>query len=255
MSYAMRDSATMLRRNLRHLRRYPGMMIMALGMPVLLLLLFVGVFGGAMQAGVRDGAYVDYLVSGILLMTVGYGASMTALAVNRDVTEGIISRFRTMAIARVSVLTGHVLGAVLRTVVSATLVVGVALLFGFRPAAGPGGWFATLGLVLLLAFALTWPAVAVGLAAKNAEGANLFILLVQVLPFLSSAFVPTDTMSGAVRWFARNEPFTPIIDTLRGLMLGTPVGSSAWIAVAWCAGFAVAGYVWARALFRRDPAA
>ncbi|RSM46968.1 ABC transporter permease [Amycolatopsis balhimycina DSM 5908] len=255
MSYAVRDSATMLRRNLRHLRRYPGMMIMALGMPVLLLLLFVGVFGGAMQAGVPGGAYVDYLVPGILLMTVGYGASMTALAVNRDMTEGIISRFRTMAIARVSVLTGHVLGAVLRTVVSATLVVGVALLFGFRPAAGPGGWLATLGLVLLLALALTWLAVAVGLAAKNAEGANLFILLVQVLPFVSSAFVPTDTMSGAVRWFARNEPFTPVIDTLRGLLLGTPVGSSAWIAVAWCAGFAVAGYVWARALFRRDPAA
>ncbi|MEU5262946.1 ABC transporter permease [Amycolatopsis sp. NPDC021455] len=255
MSYAMRDSATMLRRNLKHLRRYPGMMIMALGMPVLLLLLFVGVFGGAMQAGVRGGAYVDYVVSGILLMTVGYGASMTALAVNRDMTEGIISRFRTMAIARVSVLTGHVLGAVLRTVVSAALVVGVALLFGFRPAAGPGGWLAALGLVLLLALALTWPAVAVGLLAKNAEGANLFILLVQVLPFLSSAFVPTDTMSGGVRWFARNEPFTPVIDTLRGLMLGTPVGGSAWIAVAWCAGFAVAGYVWARALFRRDPAA
>ncbi|WP_103344230.1 ABC transporter permease [Amycolatopsis sp. CA-126428] len=254
MSYAMRDSATMLRRNLTHLRRYPSMMIMALGMPVLLLLLFAEVFGGAMQAGVRDGAYVDYLVPGILLMTVGYGASMTALAVNRDMTEGIISRFRTMAIARVSVLTGHVLGAVLRTVVSATLVVGVALLFGFRPAAEPGGWFATLGLVVLLALALTWPAVGVGLAAKNAEGANLFILLVQVLPFLSSAFVPTDTMSGAVRWFARHEPFTPVIDTLRGLMLGTPVSGSVWIAVAWCAGFAVVGYVWARALFRRDPA-
>ncbi len=255
MSYAVRDSATMLRRNLKHLRRYPGMMIMSLGMPVLLLLLFVGVFGGAMQAGVRGGAYVDYLVPGILLMTVGYGASMTALAVNRDMTEGIISRFRTMAIARVSVLTGHVLGAVLRTVVSATLVVGVALLFGFRPAAGAGGWFATLGLVLMLALALTWLAVAVGLAAKNAEGANLFILFVQVLPFVSSAFVPTDTMSGAVRWFARHEPFTPVIDTLRGLTLGAPVGSSAWIAVAWCAGFAVAGYVWARVLFRRDPAA
>ncbi len=255
MSYAMRDSATMLRRNLKHLRRYPGMMIMSLGMPVLLLLLFVGVFGGAMQAGVRDEAYVDYLVSGILLMTVGYGASMTALAVNRDMTEGIISRFRTMAIARVSVLTGHVLGAVLRTLFSSLLVVAVALLFGFRPAASVGGWLATLGMVLLLAFALTWLAVAVGLAAKNAEGANLFILFVQVLPFLSSAFVPTDTMSGAVRWFARHEPFTPIIDTLRGLMLGTPVGGSAWIAVAWCAGFALAGYLWARALFRRDPAA
>lgn len=255
MSYAVRDSATMLRRNLRHLRRYPGMMIMSLGMPVLLLLLFAGVFGGAMQAGVRGGAYVDYLVPGILLMTVGYGASMTALAVNRDMTEGIIARFRTMAIARVSVLTGHVLGAVLRTVASAVLVVAVALLFGFRPAAGPGGWFAALGVVLLLALALTWLAVAVGLLAKNAEGANLFILVVQVLPFVSSAFVPTDTMSGAVRWFARNEPFTPVIDTLRGLVLGAPVGGSAWVAVAWCAGFAVAGYFWARALFRRDPAA
>jgi ABC-2 type transport system permease protein len=259
LSLAARDSATMLRRNLRHLRRYPGMMIMSLGMPVLLLLLFVGVFGGALNAGFAarpgGGAYVDYLVPGILLMTVGYGASMTALAVNRDMTEGIISRFRTMAIARVSVLTGHVLGAVLRTMFSAGLVVAVALAFGFRPAAGFGGWLATLGMVLLLAFALTWLAVAVGLAAKNAEGANLFILFVQVLPFLSSAFVPTDTMSGAVRWFARNEPFTPIIDTLRGLTLATQVGGSAWIAVAWCAGFALAGYGWARALFRRDPAA
>ncbi len=255
LTLTARDSATMLRRNLRHLRRYPGMMIMSLGMPVLLLLLFVGVFGGAMQAGVGSGEYIDYVVSGILLMTVGYGASMTALAVNRDMTEGIISRFRTMAIARVSVLTGHVLGAVLRTVVSAALVVLVALLFGFRPAAGVGGWFAALGVVVLLALALTWLAVAVGLVAKNAEGANLFILVVQVLPFVSSAFVPPDSMSGAVRWFARHEPFTPVIDTLRGVLLGTPVGDSAGIAVAWCAGFAVVGYVWARALFRRDPAA
>jgi ABC-2 type transport system permease protein len=253
LSFAARDSATMLRRNLTHLRRYPGMMIMSLGMPVLLLLLFVGVFGGAMQVGVGGGAYIDYVVSGILLMTVGYGASMTALAVNRDMTEGVISRFRTMAIARVSVLTGHVLGAVLRTVVSAVLVVAVAFLFGFRPAAGPGGWFAALGMVVLLALALTWLAVAVGLLAKNAEGANLFILVVQVLPFVSSAFVRPDSMSGAVRWFARNEPFTPVIDTVRGLMLGTPVGGSAWVAVAWCAGFAVAGYLWSRALFRRDP--
>ncbi|WIX98396.1 ABC transporter permease [Amycolatopsis mongoliensis] len=255
LALTARDSATMLRRNLRHLRRYPGMMIMSLGMPVLLLLLFVGVFGGAMQAGVGSGQYIDYVVSGILLMTVGYGASMTALSVNRDMTEGIISRFRTMAIARVSVLTGHVLGAVLRTVVSAALVVLVALLFGFRPAAGAGGWFAAFGVVVLLALALTWLAVAVGLLAKNAEGANLFILVVQVLPFVSSAFVPPDSMSGAVRWFARHEPFTPVIDTLRGALLGTPVGDSGWIAVAWCAGFAVAGYVWARALFRRDPAA
>jgi ABC-2 type transport system permease protein len=257
LSLALADSATMLRRNVRHLLRYPSMAIMTLGMPVLLLLLFVGVFGGALNAGLGDrahgGGYVDYVLPGILLMTVGYGASTTALAVNRDMTEGIIARFRTMAIARTSVLTGHVMAALVRTMISLVLVVGAGLLLGFRPAAGPAGWAAAIGVLALLVLALTWLAVAVGLVARNAEGTSGFLLVVQVLPFLSSAFVPPESMSGAVRWFAENEPFTPILDAVRALMMGTPVGNSALLAVLWCAGLALAGYFWARALFRRDP--
>lgn len=257
LSYAVHDSATMLRRNLRHTLRYPVTMMMSLGVPILLLLLFVGVFGGALSAGLggasHGGTYIDYVVPGILLMTVGYGSSTTALAVNKDMTEGIIARFRTMAISRASVLTGHVVAAVARTMASIGLVIGVALLLGFRPAAGPAGWLAAVGVITLLVLALTWPAVAIGLLAKNPEGASSFTLIVQVLPFISSAFVPPASMSGAVRWFAGNEPFTPIIDTLRGLLMGTPIGDSAIIAVAWCAGLALAGYLWARALFNRDP--
>ncbi|NMO52301.1 ABC transporter permease [Actinoplanes sp. TBRC 11911] len=248
----MSDAMTMLRRNLRHTRRNPGAVIMTIGLPVLLLLLFVGVFGGALRTG-SGGDYIDYLVPGILLMTVGYGATTTAMAVNRDITTGVIARFRTMAIARTSVLTGHVLGSTIRTLLSAVLVVAVAVSLGFRPAADPARWLATVGLLALLTLALTWLGVAVGLAAKTAEGVAPFTLVVQVLPFLSSAFVPPESMSGPVRWFAGHEPFTPIIDTLRGLLLATPVGVDGILAVAWCAGLVVAGYLWARALFRRDP--
>jgi ABC-2 type transport system permease protein len=249
------DSMTMLRRNTKHAMRNPSAVIMTVGMPVLLLLLFVGVFGGALNVGPvpAGGDYVDYLVAGILLMTVGYGSSTTALAVNRDMTEGIINRFRTMAISRASVLTGHVVVATVRTLVSSCLVVGVAMLLGFRPTGDPVRWLATIGMLALLALALTWLAVAVGLLAKTAEGISPFIMIVQVLPFLSSAFVSPDTMSAPVRWFAAHEPFTPITDTLRGLLLGTPIENSGVIAVAWCVGLALAGYLWARALFRRDP--
>jgi ABC-2 type transport system permease protein len=257
LSHTVSDSATMLRRNVRHISRYPGMMVMSFGVPVLLLLLFVGVFGGALNAGLGDrsvgGSYVDYVVPGILLMTVGYGASTTALAVNRDMTEGIIDRFRTMAIARTAVLTGHVLAALARTLVSLALVVGVALLLGFGPRAGFAGWIGTICVAALLVLALTWLAVAVGLAVRNAEGTSVFVLVVQVLPFLSSAFVPPGSMSGVVRWFAENEPFTPVIDSLRALLMGTAVGNSVLLAVVWCAGLALAGYLWARALFKRDP--
>jgi ABC-2 type transport system permease protein len=253
----MSDALTMLRRNARHTLRNPGTMIMTIGMPVVLLLLFVGVLGGALNAGLgsalRGGDYIDYVVAGVLLMTVGYGASTTALAVNRDMTAGIIARFRTMAIARTAVLTGHVIGSTVRTILSTALVIGVALLLGFRPAAGPLRWLGVLGLATLLALALTWLAVAIGLLAKTAEGTSPFILVVQLLPFLSSAFVAPDSMSAPVRWFAGHEPYTPIIDTLRGLMLGTPVGDSGVIAVAWCVGLALAGYLWARVLFKRDP--
>ncbi len=253
----MSDAMTMLRRNAKHTLRNPGAMIMTIAMPVLLLLLFVGVFGGALDASlgvVQDGGgYVDYVVPGILLMTVGYGATTTALAVNRDMTEGVINRFRTMAISRASVLTGHVVGSTVRAVVGAGLVLGVALLVGFRPSGDLVRWLAAIGLLALIALALTWLGVSVGLLAKTAEGTGPFAVIVQVLPFLSSGFVPTDTMSGAVHWFATYEPFTPIIDTLRGLLLGTPIEDSGIIAVAWCIGLALAGYLWARALFRRDP--
>lgn len=255
LSHAAADATTMVRRNLTHLVRYPSMVIMTLAMPVLLLLLFVGIFGGALTAGLGQdaGGYVDYVVPGILLMTVGYGASTTALAVNRDMTEGVISRFRTMAIARTSVLTGNVAGALARTLLSVALVIAVALPLGFRPSAGPLDWLAMAGVVALLAVALNWLAVAVGLSARNAEGTGAFTVLVQVLPFVSSAFVTPDSMSGAVRWFARHEPFTPVIDTIRGLLLGGPVGGDGVLAVAWCTVMALAGYLWARAVFRRDP--
>lgn len=257
MTYAISDSMTMVRRNFKHTIRYPSTVIMTLIMPTLLLLLFVSVFGDALHAGMgggQGGDYIDFVVPGILLMTVGYGASTTALGVNTDVTEGVIARFRTMAIARVSVLTGHVVGAVIRTLASLVVLVAVALAIGFRPSAGVVDWLATVGVMVLLTLGLTWPAVAVGLLAKNSQGTSGFLMIVQVLPFLSSAFVSTGAMSGAVRWFAENEPFTPITNTLRALLLGLPVGDNALIAVAWCVGLALAGYLWARALFRRDPA-
>ena len=253
----MTDAATMVRRDLRHTLRNPGAMIMTIGMPVVLLLLFVGVLGGALNAGFGPAAhgsgYIDYVVAGILLMTVGYGSTTTALAVNRDMTSGIIARFRTMAISRASVLTGHVVGSTARTLVGAGLVVGAAMLLGLRLAGNPLRWLAAAGLLALLTLALTWFGVAVGLAARTAEGTAPFTLVVQILPFLSSAFVPPGSMSGPVRWFAAHEPFTPITDTLRGLLLGTPLDDRGLVAVAWCAGLALAGYLWARALFRRDP--
>jgi ABC-2 type transport system permease protein len=255
LAFAARDSATMLRRNLKHTVRYPVTIIVTLAVPALLLLLFVGVFGGALGAGLgavpSGGKYVDYVLPGILLMSVGYGASSTTLSVNRDMTEGIIARFRTMAISRSSVLTGHVVAALIRTLVSAVLLVGVALAMGYRSSASAGAWLAAAGLVALLTLALSWLAVAIGLAAPNAESTSGFTLIVQLLPFVSSAFVPTDSMSSAVRWFAHNQPFSPVTDALRGLLTGTPTGHSGLVAVAWCVGLTVVGFLWAGALFRR----
>ncbi len=252
----MRDTVTMLRRSVRHTVRNPSALVMTIALPVILLLLFVGVFGGALRSALGaapHGDYINYLAAGILLMTVGYGSTTTALAVNQDMTEGIIDRFRTMAISRAAVLTGHVIGSTARTLVSAALVIGVAVLLGFRPTTDPVRWLAVAGLLALLTLALTWLGVAVGLVAKRADGAAPFTFVVQVLPFLSSAFVPPAAMSGPVRWFAAHEPFTPIIDALRGLLLGTPVGGTGVTAVAWCAGLALVGYLCSRALFRREP--
>ena len=254
LTFAVRDSATMTRRSLRHVLRYPVTLVVSVVVPVMLLLLFIGVFG-SLKAGLGAGShvsYIDYVMPGIIVMTAGYGSSVTAQAVNRDSTEGIIARFRTMAISPASVLNGYVVSALARTLVSAALVIGAAIGLGFRPTADAGEWLAAAGVTILLVLALTWLAVAVGLAAKTAEGTTGFLLLVQLLPFISSAFVQPDQMSGAVRWFAEHQPFTPIIDTLRGLLVGTPDGATALTAVAWCVGLALAGLLWARVLVRRD---
>jgi ABC-2 type transport system permease protein len=254
LTLAVRDSATMTRRSIRHVMRYPVTLVVAVAVPVLLLLLFVGVFG-ALKASLGAGphaSYIDYVMPGIIVMTAGYGSSVTAQAVNRDSTEGIIGRFRTMAISPVSVLNGYVVSALARTLVSAALVIGAAIGLGFRPTADAGRWLAAAGIIVLLVLALTWLAVPFGLAAKTAEGLTGFILIVQLLPFISSAFVPPGQMSGSVRWFAEHEPFTPVIDTLRGLLTGTPLGGTTLTAVIWCVGLALAGYLWARALSRRD---
>ncbi|CCH33705.1 ABC transporter permease [Actinosynnema sp. NPDC047251] len=253
-AHTLSDSATMLRRDFKHLQRYPVMAISGLLMPVFMMLLFVYVFGSAMVSTVGGGAYVDYLVPGILVMAVGAGSAGTAINVNVDMTEGIIARFRTMAISRVSVLTGQVVGSMIRTVVTLALVVAVALLIGFRPQASVGGWLLAAGVLLMLTLALTWLAVAGGLAAKKPEGANGFSLPFQFLPFLSSAFTPTDSMAPGLAWFAEHQPFTPIIDTLRAVLSGTPVGDSAWWAVGWCALGTAIGYAQARKLYNRDPA-
>jgi ABC-2 type transport system permease protein len=257
--YAITDSATMLRRSLRHMQRYPSLTILVAGMPVVFMLLFVYVFGGTLGTGIGGAAgggrtfYVNYVVPGILLVAVAAAAQGTAVSVAMDMTEGIIARFRTMAIARVSVLTGHVLGSMVKTAFGLAVTIGVALLIGFRPTAGPVAWLGVIGLLAALTFALTWLTVALGLAAKTVESASNTPMFLMLLPFLSSAFVPTDSMPPVLRAFAEYQPFTPITETLRGLFFGTPIGSNGIVSLAWCAGIALASFLWARKLFARDP--
>ncbi|MFF5991924.1 ABC transporter permease [Prauserella flavalba] len=259
LSLALTDSATMLRRNVKHMLRYPSLTLMLAGMPVVFLLLFVYVFGGTLGNGLGgvDGggraAYVNYVAPGIILMTVAAAAQGTAISVAMDMTEGIIARFRTMAIARVSVLTGHVVGSLLQTLFSMVIVVGVALLVGFRPKATPIEWLATLGVLAMITFALIWLSVALGLAAKTVEAASNYPMPLIILPFLGSGFVPTDSMPAWLRAFADYQPFTPFIETVRGLLLGTPIGNSALFAIGWSVVIALASYLWARRLFNRDP--
>jgi ABC-2 type transport system permease protein len=253
-TYAMRDSATMMRRDFRHAIRYPMLTIGGLMVPVFLLLLFVGVFGNTLRAGLgaaapAGGRYIDYLAPAILVMTAGASAAATAINVCIDMNEGIIARFRTMAISRTSVLTGQVLGSLTRTLISGVLVIGVALGLGFRPSATPLQWVAVAGMFAMLTLALTWLTIAFGLQTKTPAGANSLSLIPQFLPFISSAFVPTASMPAGVRWFAENQPFTPVINTIRGLLTGTPIGNSAILAVAWCVALAAVGYVWSRARY------
>ncbi|TFV89939.1 ABC transporter permease [Blastococcus sp. CT_GayMR16] len=259
LSYTLTDSATMLRRNLKHAVRYPVLTLMVAGIPVVLLLLFVFVFGGTLGAGLGGvsggrAEYADFLTPGILVLAIASAAQGTAISVAMDMNEGIIARFRTMSIARASVLTGHVVGAVVQTLIGLAFVVVVALLIGFRPDANVVEWLAATGLLVLVSFALSWLSVAMGLAAKSVEGASNLPMPLILLPFFGSGFVPTETMPAGLRWFAEYQPFTPIIDTLRGLLTGTAIGSSAALAVGWCVALALVGYLWARSSYDRRPA-
>ncbi|MCZ7461904.1 ABC transporter permease [Streptomyces sp. WMMC940] len=258
-SLAVRDSTTMLRRNLLHARRYPSLTLNLLLTPVMLLLLFVYVFGDAMSAGIGGGGadrseYITYVVPGILLLTIGGTTIGSAVSVSNDMTEGIIARFRTMAIHRGSVLVGHVVGSVLQCVTSVVLVGAVAVAIGFRAADATAlEWVLAVGLLALVSLALTWIAVGMGLSSPNAEAASNNALPLMVLPLLSSAFVPVDAMPGWFRPFAEYQPFTPAIETLRGLLLGTGIGHNGWLAVVWCLGLAALGHFWSTSLFGRDP--
>ena len=257
-SHVVADAITMLRRNLLHMVRYPGLSVFTIVGPVVFLLLFVFVFGGTLGAGLpgvdpaggRE-AYLAYVMPGILLITIAGTAGGTATTVAMDMTEGITARFRTMAISRAAVLAGHVLGNTIQAIIAVALVLGVGLLVGFRPTAGPTEWIAAAGMIALIAFAITWLAVAMGMQTKSVETASNLPLLLMLLPFLGSGFVPTESMPVGLQWFAQYQPFTPFIETIRGLLLGTPLGWNPVLAIGWCVVIAVAGYAWSMTIYER----
>ncbi|MGW5342599.1 ABC transporter permease [Streptomyces sp. HUAS TT3] len=256
LAHAASDSMTMLRRNLKHAVRYPAMTFSTVLMPVMMLLLFNYAFGGALGSGIAGaptggGKYIDYVAPGIILMAATSGAVATAVGVCVDMTEGIVNRFRTMSISRAAFLTGHVAGSVLQTLAAVTLVTGVALAIGFRPDASAAEWAAAAGLLALLTLGLTWLAAGIGMVARTPESASNTPLPLTFLPFLGSAVVPTDSMPTGLRWFAEYQPFTPVIETLRGLLMGTAIGNSAYLALAWCTGLGLVGYLWSRRTFGR----
>jgi len=257
ISLTLRDSATMLRRDFRHSLRNLTMTVSGLLTPTIMLVLFVFVFGNTIGIGLgaatHSGSYINYVAPAIIIMTVGTGCETTAINLCTDMAEGIITRFRTMAISRASVLTGQVIGSLIRTMMSIIIVLGLALLMGFRPTASLTNWIEALSLIALFTFAVSWMGVVFGLVGKTPAGANSLSLIFVLLPFISSAFVRAESMPVGIRWFAEYQPFTPIIDTLRGLLLGTPIGNSAILAIAWCAAIALVGYLLARAIYNRDP--
>ncbi|MBW9210205.1 ABC transporter permease [Mumia sp. zg.B21] len=245
------DSQVMVRRSLVTTLRNPEAFSTALALPVALMLLFVYVFGGALST---DGAYVDYVVPGIILLCAGFGAGTTAAAVAHDMTNGIIDRFRSMPIAAGSVIVGHVVASVARNAVATTLVIGVALLVGWRPSGGPVAWLAAIGALTVFVLAISWLAATVGLIARTPESANAFTMVLAFLPYVSTAFVPADTLPPALRGFAENQPMTPMIETLRGLWMGTPIGDHGWWALGWCGVILVGAAVCSARLFRRRTA-
>ncbi len=256
-TYAIRDSTTMLRRDLRHLQRYPGLSLFPILGPVVFLLLFVYVFGGTLGNGITPGggrgAYVNFLTPGMLLFAVVGAANTTAISVAKDMTEGIIARFKTMRIWRPAVLTGHVLSSLILTLVSLAVVIPVALLVGYDSAASPFRWLAALGLLMLLAIALIWLSVAFGLAAKSVETASNMPMFLILLVFFGSGFVPVHSMPAGLRWFAENQPFTSITNTVRSLLADQHVGSTGVTAIVWSLAITAASYLWARHLYNRRP--
>jgi ABC-2 type transport system permease protein len=241
-------SMVMLRRNFKHIARNPTSVFNAVLMPVVIMLMFVYMLGDAFSVGVD---YVDYATPGLMLLAVSYGLGATATAVNSDMTKGIINRFKVMDVPRASVLTGHVVASVLTNLVAIAAIIGVAFLLGFDASAGLLDWLGVVGVVVLLGFAAGWLTVAVGLAAKSPETAGLASVPLVMLPFFSSAIVPADTMGPGIQQFAEYQPFTPIIETLRGLLNGAPATSDVIAALAWCVGIALVGYLWASSTFTK----
>jgi ABC-2 type transport system permease protein len=243
------DTTVLLGRSLRHVTRSPDTIITTAIMPIAMMLLFVYVFGGAIKSG--SDSYVNYLLPGILLITIASGISYTAYRLFVDMKGGIFERFQSMPIARPSVLWAHVLTSLVANLISLVVVVLVALLMGFRSGAGVLAWLAVAGILILFTLALTWLAVIPGLTAKSVDGAGAFSYPLVFLPFLSSAFVPTDTMPGPVRAFAENQPVTSIVNAIRALFTQQPIGTDIWIALAWCVGILVVAYVFATVTYRR----
>jgi ABC-2 type transport system permease protein len=247
-TYVLHDTDVLLRRSLRHILRSPDTIITTAVTPIAMLLLFVYVFGGAIDVG--GASYVNYLLPGILLITVASGIAYTAFRLFTDVSGGIFERFQSMPITRSAFLWGHVLTSVVANMTSLVLVVLVALAMGFRTGAGVLAWLAVLGIMLLFTLALTWLAVIPGLTAKTVDGVSGFSYPLIFLPFVSSAFVPTDSMPGPVQWFAEHQPVTSIVNTIRSLFEQQPVGSDGWVAIAWCVGLLLVAYALAMRTYR-----
>lgn len=247
------DTGILLGRSLRHIGRSPDTIITTAVTPVVMMLLFVYVLGGAITTG-SDTPYVAYLLPGILLITIASGVAYTAYRLFLDLRSGIFERFHSMPITRSSVLWAHVLTSLVANLVSLAVVVLVAVVMGFRSTAGVAAWLGVAGILVLFTLALTWLAVVAGLSASSVDGASAFSYPLIFLPFLSSAFVPTQTMPGPVRWFAEHQPVTAIVNALRDLLGGRPVGADLWIALAWCLGILAVAYLAAMAVYRRKLA-
>jgi ABC-2 type transport system permease protein len=248
-NYFFSDMSVMLGRSMRHISRSMDTIITVCITPIAMLLLFVYVFGGAIQAGTDN--YLNYLLPGILLIAIASGISYTAYRLFLDKQRGIIERFHSMPIARSAVLWGHVLTSILSNVISLVVILLVALIMGFRSSAGVWSWLEVAGILVLFTLALTWVAVIPGLTAKSVEGASAFSYPLIFLPFISSAFVPTESMPTVVRAFAENQPVTSIVESIRALLANQPVGNDIWVALAWCVGIMLLAYLFAMKVYKK----